>query len=251
LYYLYLDESGASRDIHELIVNSNEITCKFFTIGGIIVDSEGKVEFKKGYDTIMRTFFDFELTSDFKLHYDELRNAHLRPYESVYKRFDRPTKRKIADCVFDVIKNVDCRLLSITINLENHYGKYTYPITPISYGLYLILERFQYYLEENGEKGRAIYEQYNDPLKHKVNQTHRELDENHNFPKFTNFDNLIDICNGDPYSEHMLAFADFFAYAPWLKCDSCCTRVRRYEEIKHKYYNLDHYNSRRKGNYEI
>ncbi len=64
MYYLYLDESGASRDIHELIVNSNEITCKFFTIGGIIVDSEGKVEFKKGYDTTMRTFFDFELTTE-------------------------------------------------------------------------------------------------------------------------------------------------------------------------------------------
>jgi hypothetical protein len=251
LYYLYLDESGGSRDITKLIVNPNEVVCKFFTIGGIIVNSEGKIDFKKGYDTIMTSYFDFKLPNCFKLHYDELRNAHLRPKPSVYKRFDGPTRRKIADCVFDVIKNVECSLLSVTIDLERHYGKYVSPITPISYGLYLILERFQYYLEENGEKGRAIYEQYNDTLKHKVNQTHRELNENHNFPKFTNFGNLIDICNGDSYSEYMLAFADFLAYAPWLKRDSCCTKVRRYEEIKHKYYNLDHYDLRRKGNYEI
>jgi hypothetical protein len=40
MFYLYLDESGASRDIHELILDSNEITCKFFTIGGIVVNEE-------------------------------------------------------------------------------------------------------------------------------------------------------------------------------------------------------------------
>lgn len=251
MYYLYLDESGASRDIHELILNSNEITCKFFTIGGIIVNDEGKSKFKNGYNTILKTHFDFQLPSNFKLHFDELRNAHLRPYDSVYKRFDCPTKKKISDCVFDVIKNVDCSLLSVTIDLEKHYSKYTSPKTPIAYGLYLILERFQYYLEENGEKGRAIYEQYNDTLKRKVSQTHKEFDENHNFPKFTNFGNLIDICNGDPYSEYMLSFADFFAFVPWKKCDSCCTLVRRYEEIKHKYYNLDHPFYRKRGNYEI
>lgn len=76
MYYLYLDESGASRDIHELILNSNEVTCKFFTIGGIIVNDESKTHFKSGYDIILKTYFDSELPNKFKLHFDELRNAH-------------------------------------------------------------------------------------------------------------------------------------------------------------------------------
>ena len=44
-------------------------------------------------------------------------------------------------------------LLSVSIDLKKHCKKYLRPVNPIAYGLYLILERFQYFLEDYNGKG--------------------------------------------------------------------------------------------------
>lgn len=44
---------------------------------------------------------------------------------------------------------------------------------------------------------------------------------------------------GDPFAEKILQFADFFAYAPHIKLVTNGEKERRFEEIKHKYYNFD------------
>ena len=126
------------------------------------------------------------------------------------------------------------------------------PVNATAYTLYLILERFQYFLEELDENGKVIYEWFGGSLRKRVGIVHKQLTVTYAFPKYTYFNNINRrICNGNPCNEYMLQFADFFAFAPWIKCESNGTKTRRYNEIKHKYYNLDHPTSRRRGNYEI
>ena len=239
MYYLFLDESGV------------EGSSKFLTIGGIIVNDNDKYDFEKGYECIISTHFNFSLPKNFKLHYEELRNSHTRKNESIYKKMS-PHRKQIADEIFNQIKTINCKLLSVSINIKNHFEKYRYPENIYGYALYLLLERFQYFLNENNQNGRIIYERYSDRLRHKVHSAHKSFKNNSNFPNYTDFRNILgDIEKGNPYSEPMLSFADFFVYAPWIKCESCCKKSRRYEEIKHKYYNLDHRLRLMRGNCEI
>ena len=46
------------------------------------------------------------------------------------------------------------------------------------------------------------------------------------------------IGSGDPLAERILQFADFFAYAPHIMLVTGREKRRRFEEIKHKYYNF-------------
>ena len=55
----------------------------------------------------------------------------------------------------------------------------------------------------------------------------------------------------DPTIETPLTFADFFAYIPYIKCSSHGQKMDRWNEIKFKYYNYNHRDGKRRGNYEI
>jgi hypothetical protein len=239
MYYLFLDESGV------------EGLSDFITLGGIIVDDMSRQAFNNEYSRIISTYFNFPLPKNFKLHYEELRNAHLRKSDSVYKRVANQRK-EISDEMFNAINTIDCNLLSVSINIENHRTKYNKPVNIHGYALYLLLERFQYFLDNNSQNGKIIYERYNNRLRHKVHNVHVYFKSNRNFPNYTTFKNIVGtIENGNPLTEPLLSFADFFVYAPWIKCESCCMKCCRYNEIKHKYFNLDHFAPRLRGNYEI
>lgn len=60
-------------------------------------------------------------------------------------------------------------------------------------------------------------------------------------PKYANFNNILGkIRNGNPTTEPTLQFADLFAFAPYKKYESNGTKRNRYDQIRHKYYKLDH-----------
>lgn len=239
MYYLFLDESGI------------EGVSKFLTIGGIIVNDRNRDRLHNEYNRIISTFFNFPLPKNFKLHYEELRNAHRRKEESIYKQISHQRKQ-IADEMFCVIKTIDCSLLSVSINIKNHRERYYYPVNIYGYALYLLLERYQYFLDEHDQNGKIIYERYSNNLRHKVHAVHNYFEDNENFPNYTTFRSILgDIENGNPFAEPLLSFADFFVFAPWIKCESSYTKTCRYEEIKHKYYNFNHYFRRLRGNCEI
>ena len=156
MYNIYIDESGDEGIYHEHSPSDIGGSSRFFTLGGIIIDERDNYLFKKEVDSIISDFFNgTTLAQDFELHYFDLRQG--RPPFDLLKREDRLA---IADRVFNVIKSRDCKLVSITIDLLKHYTKYSSPYNPRSYALFLIQERFQYFLEDENEKGHAIYEGY-------------------------------------------------------------------------------------------
>ncbi len=138
----------------------------------------------------------------------------------------------------------------MTLDLEKYCKNYSIPADPMAYTLYLLLERFQYFLEDYHGMGKAIYERFNSKLQKKVELVHKEFSKNPNFPKPTNFIRVIgNVINGDPIEHPILQFADFFAYVPWVKCRYA--RTRRYNQIIHKYYKFNSIYLRKRGNYEI
>lgn len=169
----------------------------------------------------MQSFNNVSLPSNFKLHYFELREA--RP---PYNQLSKEDRHEIANKVFRTIANIDCKLLSITLDIHNHCIKYSRPFGPRAYALFLMLERFQYFLEDNNESGEAVYERYNSRVRKNVELLHAHLKDSPSFPQYTNFSNIVgSIKDGDPLLEPVLQFADFFAYIPWI------TRSSSYQKI--------------------
>ena len=195
----------------------------------------------------MHYFRDVELPSNFKLHYHDLRNK-IFPYSSLPNQ----ERRAVANQIFSAIKSIDCSLISVTLNLYYHCYHYSKPVSPRAYTLRLLLERFQYFLEDNNERGDASYERYNSQLRKKVELAQKHLLANDNFPKPTTLSNLSKrVKSGDPLKEPVLQFADFFVYIPWIRSTTNCQALDRWNEIKHKYYNLDHSFLFKRGNLEI
>jgi Protein of unknown function (DUF3800) len=172
LYGLYIDESGDEGIYHaahmpQIIGGSS----RFYTLGGIIVKDTHKSLFKVKLDTIISSSFQhMELPHDFKLHYFDLRDQR-----SPFNKLRREERLRIANDVFDMIKSIDCRLLSVTIDLQKHYTKYSNPFSPRAYGLYLMFERFQYFLRDNNENGEVIYERYNPKIRKNVELLHKHF----------------------------------------------------------------------------
>jgi len=248
MYYLYLDESGDEGDYDVSNDNSRDGSSRFFTLGGIIVKEENREHFKSKLDSIKSTFFaGIDLHTNFKLHYFDLRKD-IPPFDMMSDE----TKFKIANGVFDAVKNIECNILSVTIDLHKHCITYQNPVKPRVYAILLIQERFQYFLEEYRSNGRVVYERFDINFKRAVDFGIDFLKSNPRFPSPTSIDNIEkEIINGDPVEEPILQFADFIAYPPYRKCRSRGKERRRYDEIKYRYYNLDHNFLMRRGNVEL
>lgn len=84
-----------------------------------------------------------------------------------------------------------------------------------------MLERFQYFLLNNNGIGITLYERYDPFIARQVKYTHDYFAKNASFPKYVNFNNILGgVRNGDPLLEPILQFADFFAFAPYMKHQS-------------------------------
>ena len=244
MYYLYLDESGKParyRDEQGKVILENS---RYFTLGGIAVNDDSLEKFHSVYSTIVNTYFSgITLSETFKLHYNSLRML-----ESPFDRLSRKQILQLEHDVFDAIFSIDCKLFSVTLDLDYHYSLYGgTAIFPMSLTLRYILERFQYFLEQIGDTGKAIYEMFTESLRDKVYKDWKILDGYPNFPRPTNFSNLKKtVETGDPTREPMLAFADFFVYLPWNRK----TSNAKWQEFVPKYYNPYAPNFR-SGNVEI
>lgn len=251
MYTLYLDESGDEGDYDINNNNQKDGSSRYFTLGGIIVNDEVKSKFENKINEIKSKHFPhLEELHNFKLHYFELREGRY-PFNSM----DKSKRKKIADDVFRVIgdNETECYLLSATIDLHKHCEQYKkgIPIKPRAYSLILIKERYQYFLEEKKSRGKIIYEEYDNNLRKHVQYAYDYLNRTnfHFYSKLENIDG--DVINGNPLKEILLQFADFAVYPAYRKCKSCNTQTRRFDEISHKYYNLNHEFKTRRGNLHV
>lgn len=232
MYTLYIDESG-----DEGPPVDNDAYSQWFTTGGIIVNDKDEHLFEQAHDRITTKHFTDNgvvLPDKFKLHYRELRQK-LKPYSQL------PDKGfGIANDVFDSIKNIDCNLVSASINKVFHCEKYADPFGVRAYTLQACRQRFQFFLEERDDTGRIVYERFTATQRKKIIPEMKQVEASvvwYFSPNLYKIKSRIE--TGDPFIEKILQFADFFAYAPHIMLVTNGRKRRRFEEIKHKYYNFD------------
>lgn len=235
MHYLYIDESGDEGRYLDRDGNFIEGSSKCFTSAGIIVEKSLVPAFNAEHNNLISKYFSkIRLPGNFKLHYSPLRTNKF-PYNQISDK----DKRGLETDVFDIINRLDCALLSVTINLHAHYERYERPVSPRAYSLLLLLERFQYFLEDSSSQGIAIYERFNAKMRKKVMLETKWLQ---NYPKFaipTKLNNIHQhIKYGDPTKEPILNLADFFAYLPFTY------RIKmqiptHFKSIEHKYFRGD------------
>ena len=232
LYYFYIDESGTDTRVSN--PSKRTFGSDWFTAGGIIVDDDGKAEFEKVHKAIMHRYFEsngIRIDAEkFKLHYNELRQK--RP---PYDKLPNNERWGIANDIFDAICRIDCTLISVSINKENHYAKYVHPAPPKSYTLLACLERFQFFLEDNGGEGIAYYEEFTNAMRRKITE------DMHGLQSITDFYSTLGkikgkVRNGKPSRDVLLQFSDFFVYAPHINFVTNHVSKCRFEQIHHKYY---------------
>jgi hypothetical protein len=249
LHYLYIDESGDEGDITpaDLLLGKRKV----FTVGGIIVDAHNRELFENNWRDVIDTYFSgIELPPNFKLQYHQLRKEKDRKFP--FDRLSDSERYDIIERMYNAIRSIDCHLISVSLNIPAHYKQYSKPISPRAYTLLLLMERFQYFLEDYGSKGEASYERYTKGMQEKVEDAQIQLLSFDNFPKPTDFKYAPrKIKSGDPTKEHMLQFSDFFVYAPYIRHTYNHHRTDKWNSVAHKYYNLNYRHWYKRGYIEI
>ena len=236
VHYLYIDESGDPGRYLDLnkkvILNSS----KYFTLAGIIIDSQSAATVSNDVRKLALQYFPQSIVDTTKLHYNQLiQNAP--PYDSISDE----DNLHLADGMFEIICNSSCTLLSVTIDLENHYKKYRLSAeNPKAYAMLIMLERFQDFLESKDSQGAVFYERFNRRERRNIEITMKRLKKMLKSKRYVELNNIIgNIRNGDPLKEPILQLADFFAYATQIMYRTKGEKKRRWDSIKEKYFKFN------------
>lgn len=234
-YTLYIDESG---DPGIYIKNHPRYgsSSPFFTLAGILIAEDGVKKMEDDISAIRQKYFKLEtLPPDFKLHYSRL-IQNVYPYSIL----DGENRRRLADEMFQIIINTPCTLLSVTLDLNDHYQRYIYPADPKAYTLLIMLERFQNFLSDEQSTGSAVYERFRHTERVRVQKTIEELSLRLSSKHHVELNNIVgDVQDGDPVDQPILQLADFFAYAVQIKAVSESKKHSRWLSVRSKYYKLD------------
>lgn len=244
MYHLYIDESGYVQNYQPN--THSDPDHRYFVLGGIIVEDKEIENFEYAINQIVYAFFgEMELPKDFKLCYHGLRRCKKYPYNKLIL----PDKLKITQLVFDAIATMECNLISCQINLDYVYKTYLNRIPQRTLALSFLTERFQYFLLDRNDHGKIIHEYATAELNKEMQTNYGRLYQTHNLPKTVSFDRV------DPKikfarvkDEPILQFSDFFAYSVLIRAKTGGTKQARWESISHKYYNLNHVSTFKRGN---
>lgn len=162
-YVMFIDENGNTgkiQDIFNKIINKKEITNdeKYFTITGVIFEKRDYSIMRNNVRKLKEKYWENGIYYDTKkdknkyvcLHSREIRN-HTGAFNDKLINYN--------DFIIDlsnILENINCKIISVTINLENYILKGN--ITPVYDKAFdLLLERYVY-ATKNYKKGIIMFE---------------------------------------------------------------------------------------------
>lgn len=144
--FLYIDASG---DPGRPKPNGNSTT-NFYCLFGISIDPEKHLpSINKEVNSIIDKYFPQNPPA-------ELKYSWLIGGKNEYSVLDKPTRKKLADDIFNIIKKMQLTLFGVVIEKEAHYKRYVEPENPKIYALRIMLGRFTKYLERISDLGVVI-----------------------------------------------------------------------------------------------
>ena len=103
------------------------------------------------------------------------------------------------------------------MDLDYHCQHYSQPVWPTALALLYLLQRFQRFCDTQTSNGTAIYERFSNSMRDKVKREWKKLASYSSFIQPTVWPDLEKVQNGNPSTQPILAYADFFGFLPYEK----------------------------------
>ena len=227
--FLYIDASG---DPGRPKPNGNSTT-NFYCLFGISIDPEKHLpSINKEVNSIIDKYFPQNPPA-------ELKYSWLIGGKNEYSVLDKPTRKKLADDIFNIIKEIEPTLFGVVIEKKVHYEKYVSPIDPREYALRVMLGRFTKYLERISEFGVVIADSEDKKTTDRLRNAELDfrkngivmLPSNSNYSSRNKLQLLVEnILYQDSKASRMVQLADFGAYVLASKYER--HKDRRFNELK-------------------
>jgi len=220
MYFLYLDETGTSKDKNH------------FILGGIIVHSNDWKKINEEITDIKKEHFQSV--------YIDLKG--LRRSKTKFIKGKKPNpfylksedeNQKISNKIFEIINKNDITFIASVINKTEHNRQYITPIEPYLLSFKFLIERFDNFLKTRKEYGMIQIESGNDSLAKNLESAHEKfLSEGTDLQKI---DRIIESCHfSEGPKNNFTQIADLFINS-LFRCveynNSSC-----YEKYKPKVY---------------
>lgn len=162
-YVMYIDENGSSSNLTYVlkqISNEKEISedDKYFTITGCIFTKEEYMNSKKIIKSLKNKYWEDGVFYDSKLKRDKAVCFHsrdIRKHDNCFNDSVINYNEFMVDLT-DTMKNIQCKIISISINLYEYLKKgYTHNVYNVAFDF--LLERY-IYATDNNKKGVMMLE---------------------------------------------------------------------------------------------
>lgn len=211
----------------------------WYTVGGIVLTPEQDLEIKKQTSDILEKYITDDVRSSFPSKYYELHYLDLMCGKNIYHKLERIDRKKMADEVFELIKEIKPMIIATSINklqMKKVYGDDAEP--PKLLAVRSVISKFSMHLTRNGKIGTIVYDEeeyHNDVLMRTMVSGFRRFGTEikgwkyrpTKTDKLTNVLNTINLCPSELSSGIQLA--DFIARSVWQHYEG--QKSRRYQEI--------------------
>ena len=230
--YLYIDESGVPTNPLDKYGKLQPRTPRVFCLGGIVVEERQKQFLENEHKRLFKKYFPSHELTDFKLHYHELREGSKH-----YAKLEPEKLFELTHEIFGIIQRSDATLLSVTIDLIEHYKTdQSNLVSPHVLALISLLDRFFHYvISQNNDNTSIIYERFDRTLRKRAYEQYLFLQKTEYGTK-SKWGKIIKLIrDGDPIKEPVLQFADFWTYLPFAKEKGHLD----IQDFAHMYYRFD------------
>ncbi|MCH7647327.1 MAG: DUF3800 domain-containing protein [Thaumarchaeota archaeon] len=211
----------------------------WYTVGGIVLTPEQDLAIKTETTEILKKFIEDDMRSNFPSSYYELHYLDLMCGNNIYNKLEKIDRRKMADEVFALIKEIKPIVIATSINKLQMRKVYEDNAKhPKTLAVGSVISKFSMHLTRNNKIGTVVYdeEEYrNDVLMRRMVSSFRRVGteiKGWNYlprktDKLTNVLNTINLCPSE--LSPGIQLADFIARSVWQHYEK--QKNRRYEEL--------------------
>jgi len=169
-FRLYIDESGTHN-----YSTQDDIKSRYLGLTGFIVNEEANIEVLQPKLQELKRMFANDPDELPVLHREEIVNK-----KGVFARLnDAGFEKEFNEKFLDLIKNLDYRICAVVLDKKSHLERYQKSaFHPYHYCANVLLERYVFFLQENGYRGDVLAEARGKKEDHALKEEYKRFYEN-------------------------------------------------------------------------